>query len=240
VAGKRRQSVDGALRALFDRIAAGASAEVLRTLKATPELARQSLDEGATRADWSSYFLFQITHGVYAGDTALHVAAAAYQQDVARALLDLGANVSAANRRHARPLHYAVDGAPGASRWDPRAQRAMVELLLDAGADVGAVTKEGTTPLHRAVRNRCAEAVAALLEGGADWRTKNKRGSTPLHLAVQTTGRGGTGAAEAQEQQRAIVELLLAAGARLTDRDARGKTVQQSITSAWIREWLGG
>ncbi len=89
VAGKRRQNADGALRALFDRIAAGASAEVLRTLKASPELARQSLDEGATRADWSSYFLSQITHGVYAGDTALHVAAAAYQYKVARALLDI-------------------------------------------------------------------------------------------------------------------------------------------------------
>jgi hypothetical protein len=236
---KRPDPGDRELRALFDQIAAGEPDAALRTLKSSPDLASRALDEGASRADWSSYFLFGICHGIYAGDTALHVAAAAYQRKLALALLAAGADVSAANRRDAQPLHYAVDGAPGAPRWDPRAQKAMVECLLKAGADVDAITKEGTTPLHRAVRNRCASAVAALLDGGADWRRKNKRGSTPMHLAVQTTGRGGTGQAEARQQQEVILDLLLKRGARLTDRDARGKTVADSITSDWIRDRFG-
>jgi ankyrin repeat protein len=114
----------------------------------------------------------------------------------------------------------------------------MIECLLAAGADPDAVTKEGTTPLHRAVRNRCATAVATLLEAGADWRRQNKGGSTPFHLAVQTTGRGGTGLEAARGQQEEIIRLLMERGARLSDRDARGKTVGESITSGWVRELL--
>jgi ankyrin repeat protein len=224
-----------ALRALIDQIAAGAIDQALRALKAAPELARLSLDEGATHADPLSHFLTAIGHYVYAGDTALHVASAAHQPAMARALLDAGASVAAANRRGAQPLHYAMDAARG---LEPRRVRSTVKLLVDAGADLDAATKEGTTPLHRAVRNRCAAAVAILLEEGVDWRRQNERGSTAFHLAVQTTGASGSGSEAAREQQREIIRLLLERGARLTDRDARGKTVRESITSEWVRELL--
>jgi hypothetical protein len=59
-----------------------------------------------------------------------------------------------------------------------------------------------------------------------------------LHLAVQTTGRGGSGSSLAREQQAAIVRLLLKRGARVTDRDRHGKTVQQAATSDWTRTLL--
>lgn len=42
---------------------------------------------------------------MYAGDTALHLAAAAHQPDLVRTLLQMGADVDAANRRGAQPLH---------------------------------------------------------------------------------------------------------------------------------------
>jgi ankyrin repeat protein len=96
----------------------------------------------------------------------------------------------------------------------------------------------GVAPLHRAVRSRCAGAVRALLENGAGARLGNKSGSTPLHLAVQTTGRGGTGSAHARDEQQQIIRLLLLHGAHATDRDARGKTVEDRISSDWIREVL--
>jgi len=229
---------DRALRALIDQIAAGATGQALRAVKAAPRLARLALAQGATHADPFSHFLTAIGHYVYAGDTALHVAAAAHQPAVARALLAAGADVAAANRRAAQPLHYAMDAAPGSPSWDPRTLRSTVEILIDAGAELDAVTKEGTTPLHRAVRNRCAAAVAILLEAGADWRRQNERGSTALHLAVQTTGKSGSGSEVARDQQREIIRLLMERGARLTDRDARGKTVRESITSGWVRELL--
>ena len=104
---------DRALRALIDQIAAGATGQALRAVKAAPRLARLALAQGATHADPFSHFLTAIGHYVYAGDTALHVAAAAHQPAVARALLAAGADVAAANRRAAQPLHYAMDAAPG-------------------------------------------------------------------------------------------------------------------------------
>jgi ankyrin repeat protein len=85
------------------------------------------------------------------------------------------------------------------------------------------------------VRNRCLAAVESLLENGATLRLKNKSGSTPLHLAVQNTGKSGSGSSQAKALQKEIIHVLLKAGASPTDRDARGKTVAESIQSDWIR-----
>jgi len=197
----------GALRELVDAIVRD-EASALRLLAASPELARARFERGATRQAANVYFLEAIACYIYEGDTALHVAAAAYRSALARQLLALGADVHARNRRAATPLHSAVRGEPGSASWAPQAQAALVSLLIAEGADPNAVDRGGVTPLHRAVRNRCAAAVRALLEGGADARRKNKSGSTALTLALQTTGRGGTGSAQAKAEQAEIVRLL--------------------------------
>lgn len=169
-----------------------------------------------------------IAHYLYAGDTALHMAAAAFRRRVAKLLIEHGAHCRAKNRRGAEPLHYAAD----ANRWDPAAQAETIEFLLSAGADPNAVDRSGVAPLHRAVRTRSPAAVRALLDRGAGVRQPNKSGSTPLHLAVQTTGRGGSGSSQARDQQALIIRLLLERGARKTDRDGRGRDVHQAATSA--------
>jgi len=194
---------------------------------------------GATRASPSPY-LRQIGHYVHTGDTALHIAAAAYRLDIARTLVALGADVGARNRRGAEPVHYACDGQPGSDSWNPGAQAATLEYLLRAGAHAHSADKSGVAPLHRAVRTRCAAAVSVLLAHGADPRGKNKSGSTPLHLAVQTTGRGGSGTASAKDQQARIIRLLLAHGSRPTDTDNRGKMVTECVTARWVKELLEG
>lgn len=224
------------LQALFRAIAAGDEERASRLLKASPQLASEAARVGATRASPTPHFLRQIEHYVYAGDTALHIAAAAYRSDIARTLLANGADVGARNRRGAEPLHYASDGQPGSDRWNPGAQTATLEYLLRAGADPNAVDRSGVAPLHRAVRTRCAAAVSVLLAHGADPRLKNRSGSRPLHLAVQTTGRGGAGTASARAQQTGIIRMLLAHGARLMDTDNRGKTVAECITARWVKE----
>jgi len=170
---------DAELRALIDRIAAG-----------------------------EEFFAEEIGHQFYAGDTPLHVVAAAFRPGLVRELLSAGADVSARNRRGAQALHYAADANPTSPTWDPPAQREVIECLLGAGADPNAGDKGGVTPLHRAVRNRCAAAVDALLKGGADPSRPNGSGSTPAQLALWSTGRGGTGSVESREQQKEIVRLL--------------------------------
>jgi hypothetical protein len=190
-------------------VAADATA-FARTLAEWPQVATAVLGVGASRDATRPYFFVTISHYVYAGDTALHIAAAAYRSAFARSLLAAGASVHVKNRRGAEPLHYAVDGGPGNPAWNPAAQVETIESLLAAGADPNATDKGGVTPLHRAVRNRCAGAVRTLLDGGADPDRANHHGSTPLKLATLTTGRGGTGSAEAKAQQVEIVRMLSA------------------------------
>lgn len=210
--------------------------EVSRRLRAAPSLATFSSDVGATRQQASTFFFTEIAHYLYAGDTALHMAAAAFRRPVAELLVAHGADCRAKNRRGAEPLHYAAD----ANRWDPTAQAETIQFLLSTGADPNARNGDGVAPLHRAVRTRSSPAVRALLDGGADPTAPNKAGSTPLHLAVQTTGRGGSGSPHAREQQAAIIRLLLERGARPTDKDGRGKRVDQAATSDWVRTVLRG
>jgi hypothetical protein len=207
-------SGSASLMGLMRAILAGDEAAVSRLLHASPGLARDALAEGATRERASDYWFEEMGHYVYKGDTALHVAAAAYRHAIVSGLIKADAKVRARNRRGAEPLHYAADGGPGSPSWNPEAQAATVATLIAAGADPDAIDNSGVTPLHRAVRTRCASAVRALLAGGADARRANRSGSTPMRLAELSTGRGGSGSDEAKAEQEEIVRLLKQHGAR--------------------------
>src|SRR3954462_8681502 len=124
--------------------------EVSRRLATNPALATAAAEVGATRQGASAFFFSEIAHYLYAGDTALHMAAAAFRRPVAELLVARGADCHARNRRGAQPLHYAAD----ANHWDPAAQAETIEYLLSAGADPNAMDNSAVTPLHRAVRTR--------------------------------------------------------------------------------------
>ena len=234
-AGRGLDDFDDSLLALFAAIASRDHVGVTRMLDQTPGLITCPLRVGASRQDPRPYFLIPIRHYVYAGDTALHVAAAAHDRRLAESLVAQGADVRAHNRRGAEPLHYAADGSPGA---DSNAQRELISYLIDAGADPDALDKSGVAPLHRAVRDRCSGAVSALIDRGADPLLMNKSGSTPLHLAVQNTGKSHSGSDAAKEEQHRIIVLLLEHGASPNDLDAKGKTVAAAASSDWIRQLL--
>src|SRR5215831_1980865 len=108
-------------------------------------LASARLDAGATRQQAVDFFLTEINHHVYRGDTAIHVAAAASEPAIIRALVECGGRVDGTNRRGAQPLHYAVDGTGSVQEAD--AQRQTVSVLIGLGADPNATDKNGTTPL---------------------------------------------------------------------------------------------
>ena len=209
-------------------VVAGNVEEVSGRVHTTPTLATMASPVGASRQGPKGFFFTSIAHYLYAGDTALHMAAAAFRRPVAEILVAHGADCRVRNRRGAVPLHYAAD----ANHAAPDAQADVIAYLTSIGANPNALDKSGVAPLHRAVRTRSLSAVRALLDGGADPRLRNKSGSTPLHLAVQNTGRGGSGSDAARRQQAGIVQLLLERGARPADTDARGKK--------WIRTHFPG
>jgi Ankyrin repeats (many copies) len=199
---------DRALVMVMRAISCGDSRVASQLLEANPELALARLVADGTRASAAEFFLPDCGVYMYAGHTALHVVAAAYNAGFARTLVGAGADVRAKNRRGAEPLHEAVRGGPGSTGWDPQKQVAMVVYLIDAGADPDAVAAGGVTPLHRAVRNRCAAAVRALLDAGADPHHSNNNGSTAVTLARWTTGRPGSGSPEAKAEQAKILSIL--------------------------------
>jgi Ankyrin repeats (many copies)/Ankyrin repeat len=173
-------------------------------LTATPSLAMA----GLARSD--EFFLGERLVQIYEGDTALHAAGFSYDAEMARELIARGADLRARNRRGAEPLHAAVIGNPGSPTWNPARQCEVIRYLIESGADPNAPATGGVTPLHRAARNQCSAAVETLLQAGADPHLQNDNGSAASDLAHWTTGRGGTGSAEAKAEQRTIIELLRA------------------------------
>ena len=101
------------LMALARAIVTGDSAEAVRLLRESPPLATARFWVGATRQVEQPYFLHEIARYIYAGDTALHIAAAAYRIELVNELLIGAADVHAKNRRGAEPLHAAADQHTG-------------------------------------------------------------------------------------------------------------------------------
>jgi ankyrin repeat protein len=129
------------------------------------------------------------------GTTALHYAVENGDVELARMLLDAGADPAAQNRYGVGPLHI------GALNGDA----AVVGLLLEHGADPNAALPEGETALMTAARGGDVATLDALLAAGAEVGTREGwKAQTALMWA-------------AAENNAAAVERLLAAGG---ERDA--------------------
>jgi ankyrin repeat protein len=217
-------------------VVSGEVSEIEMRLKADPALASFAAVVGASRDNEKDYFFTEISHYMYAGDTALHMAAAAFRREIAEILVKHGADIHAKNRRGAQPIHYAADR----NHINTIAQADTIGYLLSAGADPNAADKNGVTPLHRAVRTRSLESVRALLDGGADPGVRNNNGSTPFHLAVQSTGRSGTGETAAIDAQISIIEELLSRGVDPGMRDGKGHTVIECARGDRIKKMFAG
>ncbi len=210
-----------------DRIA------VERMLAQEPELARTEVP--------AAWFEPGIAHWIYAGDTPLHIAAAAHRPEIVRLLLAAGAGVNVTGKhRRAQPLHYAADGSPESDARAAGRQVSTLETLLQSGANLHAQDKNGATPLHRAVRARCAAATQLLLGAGADATLRNRPGSTAFHLAVQNTGHSGSGSEAAKAAQREITLTFLKHSVSPAIRDAADRSVLDWARSDWIRKLLTG
>ncbi|MDQ5940523.1 MAG: hypothetical protein QG632_249, partial [Candidatus Dependentiae bacterium] len=119
-------------------------------------------------------------------NTPLIVAAIRRHTEIAELLLQLGANVNAANSSGDTPLTLAAF----------MGHTEIAELLLQLGANVNAANDRGKTPLTFAASRGHTEIAERLLHHGADVNAANSRGDTPLIMA-------------AINGQKDIVQLLL-------------------------------
>ena len=133
--------------------------------------------------------------------TLLHFAAHNGHTDLARLLLERGANIEAKDLSMiaARPLHWAVHGN----------HVATAKLLIERGANVNALAADGY-PLQTAAKRGYTEIARMLLENRADPELKGIW-ETALLQAAQF-GRTET------------VDVLLKHGADMAARDPQGRT----------------
>ncbi|XP_028173938.1 poly [ADP-ribose] polymerase tankyrase [Ostrinia furnacalis] len=105
--------------------------------------------------------------------TPLHLAAGYNNLEVAQALLEGGAGVSARDKGGLVPLHNAASYG----------HLELAALLLRAGTPPNAADRWGFTPLHEAAHKARTQLCALLLAHGADPYLKNQEGQTALDLA---------------------------------------------------------
>jgi ankyrin repeat protein len=104
------------------------------------------------------------------GMTPLHYAARVGHAEMAKVLLDAGADVNAKDKSDMTALQMA-------------ANKETVEVLLAHKADAGVKDKSGRTPLHFWAMLGNRAVVEMLLAHGADIHAKDKGGRTPMDLA---------------------------------------------------------
>uniref|UniRef100_A0A8C6JFW8 Uncharacterized protein n=1 Tax=Melopsittacus undulatus TaxID=13146 RepID=A0A8C6JFW8_MELUD len=105
------------------------------------------------------------------GNTALHIAALAGQQDVVRELVNYGANVNAQSQKGFTPLYMAAQ----------ENHLEVVKFLLENGANQNVATEDGFTPLAVALQQGHENVVAHLINYG----TKGKVRLPALHIAAR-------------------------------------------------------
>ncbi|HOK67098.1 MAG TPA: ankyrin repeat domain-containing protein [Anaerohalosphaeraceae bacterium] len=137
------------------------------------------------------------------GETVLHKAA--YNHGPVKLLLELGAEVNAANSNGGTPLHEAVILYDNPS---------TLQVLLDYGADVNAASASGQTALHQAARFERLHSIEFLLQHGADINAQDENGDTPLFYA---------------SLRKDLFELLVQNGADLNHQNHEGFTILHAL-----------
>ncbi|XP_078143078.1 B-cell lymphoma 3 protein [Centroberyx gerrardi] len=110
----------------------------------------------------------------YEGLSPLHLAVQAGHMDLAKMLLDAGADINAMDVKSGQsPLMHAVES----NNAD------MVHFLIENGCDVNSQSYSGNTALHSACGRGQVDTVRLLLKSGADSSLKNYHNDTPVMVA---------------------------------------------------------
>ena len=96
--------------------------------------------------------------------------------NIAKLLIEKGANVNIKNNFGNSPLHFTAN----------KNDEEMVQLLIKCidKTSINGQDNQGNTPLHNALENGYIKIAKLLIREGADINIKNNSGNSPLHFAV--------------------------------------------------------
>lgn len=155
---------------------------------------RELIDQGAdidSRGDPEKY-------------TPLMLACINKNTELAKLLVEKGADVNSSDINKITPLSYAaLHGKPE-----------LVSLLIEKGADVNNIDLHGNTPLYYAAAKGKLKVAKLLIEKGANVNIENTYGYTPLDIAYANS-------------QLKIVTLLTKKGAKGTLASNQAATLQE-------------
>jgi len=138
------------------------------------------------------------------GWTVLYKAIVYEQIEIAKYLLEKGADPNVPNKIGETPLHYASEIG----------KTEFINLLLKYNASPNIKQSDGNTPLHIACKKNHLNALKIMIQYHAEVNIQNKLGRTPLHFA-------------SNNNNIEIYELLLKNKASLEIKDKWGREPKQ-------------
>ncbi|HWK53634.1 MAG TPA: ankyrin repeat domain-containing protein [Hyphomicrobiales bacterium] len=189
----------------LDPLEDGRGLALLDAVKANDTITARQLLDGARNVDQPEAD----------GMTALHYAVLNASEELVAALLQAGADASAATRYGVSPLYLAVQNGDAA----------ITKRLLDAGADPNQEYREGERMLMTAARTGDAATVELLLNAGAQVDAReNWHGQTALMWAMA-------------QQHPALVKILVSHGADV-NANSNIEEWERQITEEPREKWL--
>ena len=141
---------------VFEAAATGRTERLVQLIDKDPSLANAYSPDGFTPLGFAVFFA---------------------QPEVAKALLNAGADVNLPSRESMKVTPLASAAAAK--------QTEIARLLIAHGANVNARAASGHIPLHEAAANGYVELVKLLIESGADINARTDDGKTPLDFAIE-------------------------------------------------------
>lgn len=177
------------------------------------------------------------------GATALHYAAYHLNKDMIIALIDAGAKINTQDNEGKTPLHYATSSGYGASLEFETGLKPILDLLILHGADISLRDKNNKTPVFGSVARPAVQAYLrnkripptahdlALFEAinknnmqEAEQLIKIQKANPNAWRKYGPVGTLSPLRAAIQIKNLALVEMLLAAGADIHERDQNDNT----------------
>ena len=191
------------------------------------------------------------------GFTPLHWAARNGKSEVAKLLLDMGANPNVKCNKASTPLNIAAEFGHtdvvrllidrGIDQSDVnetlhcaarKGNTELVRMLLDKGANINVKSVEGKTPLSRAAEHGHPHMARLLMDRGADPNGTERCGTTQLHSDIKVPNLGLTPLHIAAINGHSdVVQILMDRGADTNRTDLYGRTPLQYAVVQCLIEW---